>query len=117
MKIIHRFTLCLGAALFLLAACEGGFVEPKGRLIVKNQSASAITSVQTQPSPPLSSVWFERWTGHAEQNSKITLKLDPGVYDVRITVDGSDKENYTCDSVTVPEGEQHLIFDGEAFKK
>ena len=71
MKITYRFILCLGATLLLFAACEGGFVEPKGRLIVENQSASAITSVQTQPSPPLSSVWFERWTGHAEQNSKI----------------------------------------------
>ena len=81
---------------------------------MENQSASAITSVQTQPSPPLSSVWFERWTGHAEQNSKITLKLDPGFYNVLISVDETGKKNYTCESVTVPEGEKRLVFNGES---
>jgi hypothetical protein len=114
MKIIHRFTLCLGAALFLLAACEGGFVEPKGRLVVENESKSAsITAVQTTQS----GVWLQRWTGQAKPNEKITLKLDPGVYTVQITVEEVDEKNYTCDSVTVPEGEQHLIFDGEAFSE
>jgi hypothetical protein len=112
MKIIHRFILCLGIALFLLAACEGGFVEPQGRLIVENKSPSAsITSVKTKHS----SVWLERWTGSVGLNERITLKLDPGTYTVQITVE-PDAKTYTCDSVIVPEGNIHLVFNGETLQ-
>jgi hypothetical protein len=86
-------------------------VEPKGRLIVKNGSESAvITKVQTYQS----AVWLERWTGNAGPNEEITLKLDPGSYNVQITVNDSNETEYTLTSVTVPEGEKRLIFDGKA---
>ncbi|MDR1400594.1 MAG: hypothetical protein LBJ41_11785 [Treponema sp.] len=46
-------------------------MEPKGRLIVKNESASVIiTNVQIKQS----AVWLVHWTGRAGKSEEITPK-------------------------------------------
>jgi hypothetical protein len=113
MKTIRIFSLLLCGALFVLAACEGGFVEPGGKLIVENQSSSTITSVQIDIGPIL----LVRWEGSAGNTEKITLKSDPGTYKVYVEYYGEDSEKKLSAPLTVSIGEneeKYIIFNDTA---
>jgi hypothetical protein len=112
MKTIRIFSLLLCGALFVFAACEGGFVEPSGKLIVENQSQSSITSVQTDKG----STWLEHWKGNAGPGDKITLQIDPGNYTVRVK--DSQEQLSNSLTITVMENEEkHIIFNGTAISE
>jgi uncharacterized protein YqkB len=113
MKTIRIFSLLLCGALFVFAACEGGFVEPSGKLIVENQSeSSTITSVETD----MGSAWLKHWKGNAGPGDKITLQIDPGKYTMHVKDSKEQLSNSLI--ITVMENEEkHIIFNGTAISE
>jgi hypothetical protein len=104
--------------LFLLPSCNTEMPDETGKLVVQNNSASAvtfITGVWTHQEGSME--WVSRWHGSKAADEEITLYLKPGNYDLKIKTEylfiGQYFETgYKQPAVIKTDKTKFYIFDG-----
>jgi hypothetical protein len=107
--------------LIFLCSCAVEIPDNTGKLVIKNNSDSAVTFITDVWTHQEGSMeWVSRWHGSKAPNEEITLHLEPGNYDLKIKTDhlfiGQYYETGYKQPAAIKTGKtKFYIFDGSGF--